>query len=86
MTSVHPLANRALYIQAEQAAEAVLAAQPMNKVTRDLTRSMDDAACKVFVAAGAASDVARFYATCITCDVLKRAQPARPSAAPSSRT
>lgn len=74
MNSVHPLANRALYLQAERAAEAVLAALPADKVTRDPTRSMDDAACKVFVAAGAPTDVARFYASCITSDVLERAQ------------
>jgi len=71
--SSHPLANRALYIQAEQAAEAVFARHRTEKVRRELTRRMDDAACAIFVAAGAAQDVARFYATCITCDVLERA-------------
>ncbi len=72
--SVHPLANRSLYNEAERAAEAIFATQGVDRVTRELTRKMDDAACKVFVAAGAERDVARFYATCITSDVLQRAQ------------
>ncbi len=74
MTSVHPLANRALYLQAEKAAEAVVGAHRADAITRELRTRMDEAACKVFVAAGAAGDVAQFFASCITSDVLERVQ------------
>lgn len=71
--SINPLTDRALYARADQAAEAILAAHRNNQSFQDLTERMDDAAAHVFEAAGAATDVSRFFATCITCDVLERA-------------
>jgi hypothetical protein len=70
---VHPLTEPALYARAEQmAAAAFQAANVARDTPRRRIKRMDEAASAVFAAAGVAREIADFYATAVTADVLER--------------
>jgi len=71
---VHPLLDGVLYLQAERAAAAVFASPIALFDRRRRIQLMEKAAGEIFRAAGASPSVADFYATCITCDLLERAE------------
>ena len=73
---VHPLTEPALYARAEQMAAAAFQAANLARDTpRRRIKRMDEAASAVFAAAGVARNIADFYASAVTADVLERLTP-----------
>lgn len=71
MAEVHPLTTPGVYAKAERAAtEAYLAASAMDGSR--LMKLMDRAAAASLRQSGCSSELASFYAECITADVLER--------------
>ena len=71
---INPLMDRELYARAERAAFDVFASSMAMFDRRRRIQLMEKAARDLFREAGASSSVADFYATCITCDLLERAE------------
>jgi hypothetical protein len=70
---VHPLTEPALFARAEQMAAAAFQAADLARDTpRRRIKRMDEAASAVFAAGGVARNIADFYATAVTADVLER--------------
>lgn len=71
MPEIHPLSTPGVYAKAERAATEAFLAGSSTDGSR-LMKLMDRAAAASLRQSGCSSEVASFYAECITADVLER--------------